>query len=281
MLTRVRDPFALFPALSQAGFATPRLVPQGQRCPSEGRWLRKPLRSGGGLGLRSAQPGEAASHDHFFQDFIAGQPMSALFVNADLFGCTEQLIGESWLHAPPFVYCGNVGRYRVPKSVTHTLAELGRSLANAAGLRGVWGLDFVLREEAPYPLEVNPRYAASAEVLEHATGTALFGEDLPPQPPSPLVRGAGGVGLCVGKAIYYTPHTFRFPPSGPWDADLAGTFDPWRLPQFADIPEAASVIEAGWPVLTLFATGSTPRDVRERLQSRAGELDLLFRDLRP
>jgi len=206
VLARVRDPFALFPALAEAGFTTPRIVPRGLPCPSEGRWLRKPLRSGGGTGIRFAQPGEAASHDHVFQEFIDGQPMSALFVNAALIGITEQLIGEPWLHARPFTYCGNIGPCRVPDSVTHTLSELGRTLAGWAGLRGVWGLDFALRGESPHPLEVNPRYTASAEVLEHTTGIALFREDLPPQPPSlkgggsriysplPSGRGAGGVG---------------------------------------------------------------------------------------
>ena len=68
----------------------------------------------------------------------------------------------------------------------------------------------------------------------------------------------------------------RFPDSGPWDADLAGEFDPWRLPGFADIPSAGGAIGAGWPVLTFFATGSTPAEVRERLQSRAAELDHHF-----
>jgi hypothetical protein len=86
------------------------------------------------------------------------------------------------------------------------------------------------------------------------------------------------VGLCVGKAVYYAPSPLTFPQSGPWDADLVGAFDPWRLPGFADIPAPGSVIEAGSPVLTFFATGSTPPEARERLQSRAAELDRLFQD---
>jgi predicted ATP-grasp superfamily ATP-dependent carboligase len=86
---------------------------------------------------------------------------------------------------------------------------------------------------------------------------------------------------CVGKAIYYAPHAIRFPQGGTWDADVAGEFDPWRLPGFADIPEPGSTIEPGSPVLTCFAAGSTPAEVRERLQSRAAELDTLFRDAQP
>jgi predicted ATP-grasp superfamily ATP-dependent carboligase len=83
-------------------------------------------------------------------------------------------------------------------------------------------------------------------------------------------------GLLVGKAIYYAQRALRFPDSGPWDTCLAAPFDPWRVPLFADIPEPAAGIAAGHPVLTLFATGTTHSGVRERLQSRAAELDHLL-----
>ncbi|WP_217551268.1 ATP-grasp domain-containing protein, partial [Pantoea sp. GbtcB22] len=73
-----------------------------------GRWLRKPLKSGGGLGIRFSKPGESASPHHYFQEFIDGTPMSALYGGTTLLGVTEQLIGEPWLHATPFAYCGNI-----------------------------------------------------------------------------------------------------------------------------------------------------------------------------
>ena len=242
-LARARDPYILFPALAAHGFATPRLAPRGDPCPRDGRWLCKPLRSGGGTGIRFALPGEPASPQHIFQAWIDGTPMSALYSGETVLGVTEQLIGEPWLHAQPFAYCGTIGPLPAPELPTFPFA-----------LRGVWGLDFVLRDEVVYPVEVNPRYTAAVEVTEHASGR---------------------VGP-IGKAIYYAPRAFTFPVAGPWDADLAGDFDPWRLPGFADIPEAGSAIHAGWPVLTFFATGSTPAEVRARLQLQAAELDQLF-----
>ena len=53
-------------------------------------------------------------------------------------------------------------------------------------------------------------------------------------------------------------------------------FDPWRVPEFADIPDAGSDIEVGHPVLTIFATGDTPAAVRTALQSQAAELDTFW-----
>ena len=56
--------------------------------------------------------------------------------------------------------------------------------------------------------------------------------------PSPNLFPRRGLNpAIVGKAIYYAPHRIAFPAAGPWDADLASPFDPWRLPGFADIPE--------------------------------------------
>lgn len=282
VLERVRDPFLLFPALAEAGFTTPRLVPRGEPCPSAGRWLRKPLRSGGGLGIRFARPGEATTPTHYFQEFIAGAPMSAQFANDALLGVTEQLIGEPWLHAAPFAYCGNIGPVRVANQTELILRSAGQHYNRVAALRGLVGLDFIDNSGAIYPVEVNPRYTAAVEVLELAWREpylALHAQS--------FARKAIGVKLCdpsappVGKAIYYAPHAIRFPHSGPWDADLVGAFDPWRVPTFADIPEPGATIERGHPVLTFFATGSTPAEVRERLQSRAAALDSLFTDAHP
>ena len=295
VVERVRDPFALFPALAAAGFATPRLVPRGEPCPVEGRWLRKPFRSAGGLGIRFARPDEPASPHHYFQEFIAGVPMSALFLSdlmetfvwpdgTALFAVTEQLIGEPFLHARPFAYCGNIGPITMPADVEAKLS-LGALVANREmGQRGLWGLDFVLRDGVPYPVEVNPRYTAAVEVLELGTRTAVLSTH------SECFSGSMGLSRFktprnydspVGKAIYYAPHAMRFPASGPWDADLAGDFDSWRVPGFADIPEPGSAIEAGHPVLTFFAQGTTPAEFRQRLQSRAAELDALFEGHQP
>ena len=129
VVERVRDPFTFFPTLASAGFITPRLAPRGEPCPSEGRWLRKPLRSGGGLGIRFAQPGEVASAQHYFQEFIDGVSMSVVFCGTTLLGVTEQLIGEQWLHTKGFAYCGNIAKA--------TIAETEQPKAMAPGIEPV------------------------------------------------------------------------------------------------------------------------------------------------
>jgi predicted ATP-grasp superfamily ATP-dependent carboligase len=278
VLARVRDPFVLFPALAESGFATPQLAPRGEPCPSEGRWLRKPFSSGGGLGIRFARPGESASPHHYFQEFVAGSPMSAQYDGPTLLGVTEQLVGESWLHAAPFAYCGNIGPVRVAGRVESNLLSAADRFNRAVWLHGLVGIDYIDKGGVINPVEVNPRYTAAVEVLEHA-----WHEPYLAMHSQSFVRKAVPVKFqqpalpTVGKAIYYAPRDLHFPHSGPWDADLAGEFDPWRLPAFADIPEPGAGIACGHPVLTFFATGSTPAEVRDRLQSRAAKLDAILK----
>ena len=239
-----------------------------------GRWLRKNPRSSGGLGVRFADRGDA---DGYLQEFIDGVSMSALFVSGsdgvELLDVTEQLIGVPWLHASGFLYCGNVGPVVPSPAVLDRILATGEALHGAAGLRGLWGLDFVLRGGVPYPVEVNPRYTASVEVLEHATGrsamarhAAAFGYA------SESGRGSGVRGV-VGKAVYFAPRDLTFPADGPWEHELTGPFDPWRLPGHADVPAAGERIARGRPVLTFFTSAATAGECRERLKERALEFD--------
>ncbi len=114
---------------------------------------------------------------------------------------------------------------------------------------------------------MNPRYVASLEVHEFATGTSLLQRA---EPPPSATR-------TVGKAVYYAPARLTFPGSGPWEESLTLVADnPWNRPDFADIPHPGEVIEPGHPVLTILTEADTESECRSRLQSRAAELDRLF-----
>jgi predicted ATP-grasp superfamily ATP-dependent carboligase len=270
ILQLAREPDLIQRVLADAGFQAPDVVLDGDPPPGR-RWLVKPRVGSGGAGIRFLGPGERPRDGRYAQEFIDGVPMSAQFVSGPhqtvLLGVTEQLVGEWWLHSGGFRYCGNVGPVSHAGDELACLPFIGGMLAGGVGLVGLWGLDFVLREGTVWPVELNPRYTAAAEVVEHATGRAFLGGAATTTPPP---------GQAVGKAVYYAPHAITFPASGPWDADLAGEFDPWRLPAFADIPHPGTTFAPGQPVITILVSGSSPTECRERLQSRAGELDRIF-----
>lgn len=270
-LSTVRNPEKLGSTLQRHGVTFPS---SGQTVESK-RCLVKPLRSAGGRGIREWK-GETIAEGEYLQDFVDGQAVSAVFVTGGghtfLIGTTTQLIGQTWLNAPPFQYCGSIGPIEyspIWEGVKQTLNEVG--------LSGVIGVDAILNDGKLTVIEVNPRYTASVEVLEHVTGKRLieqhvfcFGH-LVETPPITGTRPA-----CVGKAVYFAPSAFVFPEQRPWDDDLRKPFDPWRLPVYADIPAAGTQFQRGDPVLSIFVQGASPSDCLDLLQASARQLRLLL-----
>jgi predicted ATP-grasp superfamily ATP-dependent carboligase len=215
---------------------------------------------------------------HYLQEFVEGDACAAVYIGhvrePRLIGVTRQLVGESWLHAAPFHYCGSIGTLVLAVPLREKFESLGRALTSAFGLRGLFGVDCVLRDGVPYPVEVNPRYTASVEVLEHATGTpALDLHRRVFEPDAPRAQLGRVAAPFVGKAILFARSPLTFPADGPWMATLRHPKDVWELPPFADIPEAGTPIRAGRPILTLFARADSSSACRTALQQIAAGLD--------
>jgi hypothetical protein len=82
-----------------------------------------------------------------------------------------------------------------------------------------------------------------------------------PSPLTPLPRFGGEGHRRVAKGILYARRGVTFPPDGPWS----------HAPNdFADLPHPYSTIEAGHPILTLFASDA------EALRRRAAEVEALL-----
>lgn len=254
----VRDPHGLRTCLGGLGWKFPRSYTE----PPDRPYVIKRRRSSGGLGVRAGDGriglGEIA------EEFIAGRLLSAQYVGKRFLGLTEQLAGEPWLHSPPYHYAGNIG----PTDVVPSLRSILEETASRLSLRGPWGIDLIRNETGVYFLEVNPRYTAGVEVLELSAGSPLAFV-------GPTKEGRR-TGTVTGKAVYYSPFPITFPPAGPWDVDLVTPWNPWQIPAFADIPMAGEPFRPGHPVLTIFATDSTPEGVMAKLMGKAHLLDDLF-----
>lgn len=279
VLRRVRSPIRLAEALHRHGLPT-LAVSDAPPAPDGRRWLVKPLRSGGGLGIRTYRGKPFDPRTHYAQEFGPGPRFATLFLglpndSAQLLG-TTRLIAPPWLHAPRFAYAGNVGPLPMPAEPLQTIGNL---IAHDFGVRGLFGVDWVRRHDratgqtACLPLEVNPRYTASVEVLERAWGASLLGLHravfdrswaAPSLPGLPRRR--------CGKAIFYARHALTFPTAGPWSAALQLPPDDSSA-EYGDIPHASEVIARRQPVLSMFAEGTSSRQCLRALQDRAGALD--------
>jgi predicted ATP-grasp superfamily ATP-dependent carboligase len=272
VLRAVRDPFRLSQTLGEAGLRFPQLMPSGGSVQTDGSWLVKPRASSGGSGIavwRGQSLVARFSSGHYFERYVPGQPHAALFFGdghfAELIGVTRQFVGEPWLHARPFAYCGSIGPVTPSASVLDQLALLGRVLGRSFRLRGLFGVDFVLNEEQVWVVEVNPRYTASVEVLEMGLGQAFL---------SLVSRHLGGMQIpdshtaaklaskYVAKVVYFA------------NKDAVFDLDPAELDSaYADIPRIGTRLQSGQPVLTRFAVGDSVEECLDRLRVAAAWLD--------
>lgn len=247
VLTGVRDPRALEP------FGTGRTD----------RWLIKPRASGGGHGIQWWSPGDAVPHGSHVQPFIDGVTCSIVFVAADgmavPFGLTRQLIGDAAFGADGFRYCGSILGGEL---LDHSAIEVARALTSQFALVGVNCIDFIARDGAAVPIEINPRWSASMELVERAYGLSVFGmhatacatRELPS-----FNLASAETRQAFGKAIVFARHDVVCGDTCPWLDD----------PTVRDVPHPGEHIPKGRPVCTVFANGPDDETCYAALVDRA------------
>lgn len=317
VLRRVRDPSRLEASLREGGLPAPEVRRHDDPLPSDEEdpgWLRKPLRGGGGRWVRPWRPGESVGEANYLQRRIRGAPVSLAFLadgrSGRLLAVTEMLVGRPVFGAEGFTYCGSLLRVgggdrpapppgpagEVPWA---TARRIVRRLSADFGLRGLNGLDAVLDGKTLWPVEVNPRWTASMELLEpgpwdgEPAGPTLFElhrracrGDLPAEAELREIRIArrwsslaatgaeagepGGDGKrrgreegarVVGKAILRAPAPVRTPDLEALDGIVV-----------ADVPDPGEEVPAGAPVCTILAAGRDRAACLDRLAASAARI---------
>ena len=226
------------------------------------RYLLKPLASYGGQGITWWRPGSSTiTAGHYIQQYVKGVPVSAVFHcdgwSSILLGATEQLIGETCFGANGFTYCGSIGPLQLTERSREALSHLGVVLTQRFDLRGVFGVDLIMDFAGDlWPVEVNPRYPASAEIIEKITGVHVF------TPTDGSRKEKKQRTLFHAKAIVFAKKACVAP-------DLYATFS---RDQIADVPAPGRAIRQGVPVCTIFAAAPTRDACFEKLKSLAQQV---------
>ena len=303
VLRKIRDPELLAACLAQAdsNFAVPEIRTSPPPPGSEKEWLRKPRRSAAGLGIRKAKLNEQPKHEEnfYYQQLVPGVATSAVFLanqkssepltplespdpTVKVFlvnrackslGMTDQQGGVADLPEEPLLYAGSSITSRqldVDWQYGEWLDDLGELLTREFGLRGLFNLDLV---GDYWLLEVNPRYSASMEVLEHMSGqnflamhVAAFGSNFQGETRCRISK-------CprhVAKRIVYASSDCIVSP------ELSQLRKKWNverlLPCLADIPRTGDRILRGQPVATVIVEGASDEEVQRLLEERVSAL---------
>ena len=283
-IERVRDPALVAQVLRRAGLACPKLWNAAKARPGDGAWLRKPFRSTGGLRIARCQSEPTAdllNPDWYFQEFIPGLSCAAVYLAAGgealFLGVSEQLIGTPWLGSGGFKYSGSIGPLELSARVYDQLVAVGKALAAGFDLIGLFGVDAVLADEIVWPVEVNPRYTASVEVLERGFGWAAIGAHVETCKTKRLCPAPGMLGrsspirkVC-GKAVLFArqPLTIMDEQSRSWLQFADGPQNAREGPRYADVSAAGTVVPTDAPIVTLLASGEKVPQVHGKLQALA------------
>ena len=294
VIDKARDPLCLARIFATEGISFPRIANIEQITETSSNascWLLKPFLSGGGHDVRyfeqATWSAPSPTRKLYLQQFIEGQPHSAVFMasheSCDLIGvtrlwCERDLYPNARQNA--FRYSGSTGPVLLNQSLTCQWQQIGDAVVRHAGLRGVFGVDAIVAASnvesasnsdsagghAPviWPIEVNPRYTASVEVLERSLNISLLARHVrvwtgQTKTDTFVSDSRSDATWIHGKRILYASRSAIF------DRSLYDSLLGWQadeeMRQIADQPRLGTKVGANAPICTLIAGARTAAEV--------------------
>ncbi len=242
-----------FQRLNSSGIAFPEVV--FQQPEKLTGWLVKSFKSEGGLGVADAIDGAQDGASVYWQRYMPGQVMSALFAahaaqnTATILGIQKQLTTQGYL------FSGVITELEFPNSVQRQLLEWIQKIVDCFALTGINGLDFIYFNQRCYVLEINPRPTASIQLYSKVMNTHMqsyFGDDSQNRTSPKQYRGF--------KIIY------------------AGTFveigSEIAWPDWVkDRPQSGQKIGLGLPVCSIVATAKSTEQLMKSLDDKTRAIE--------
>lgn len=254
----IKAPERFFALLDELGVPHPETVMERPR--KAAGWVAKRR---GGAGGSHVVPGRLQKHatDVYYQALVEGRAVSALFVangrNARVLGFSEQ-----WTAAAPgklWRYGGAVQPAALSERAAAAMTEAVKRVTKACGLKGLGSADFMVAQNQPYLLEINPRPGGTLDIFASAANPPLAlhlaGAIEGRLPRKPLaLEGA------AASAILYAPERLIVPRSMVWPA--------WA----ADLPHPGERIDKERPICTVQARAGSRGRAKRLVETRAASL---------
>ena len=211
-----------------------------------------------------------------------GQSYGSTFVVNDdgcqMIGTASQIIGDEKFGAATdsFTYCGSIGPMKLAANMETQVAAIGDAVAREFGLRGVFGVDWVLDSDSQvWLIEINPRVPASAELYERSgVIDGLFKAML-----QRTKLEFFDTAIFHGKAIVYSNFEKAIRVSKSFSDEIwAARNEPAG---FADIPMPGTIVQPGAPICSLLGISPDHDSLQRQLESRAGDILRRIKKLEP
>jgi len=172
-ITRCKHPASLSALLDTHDIAHP--LTRTTRPDDPTGWISKRVGGSGGTHILPATADTDRSPRRYFQRRLDGTPYSILAIatrtDTHLAGVSRQWsVGEG---PRPYRYGGAVGPDHPSPACETKMRSAASKLSAALRLVGLVSFDFLVADDTPYLLEINPRPGATLDVFDDAAG-ALF-----------------------------------------------------------------------------------------------------------
>lgn len=226
-------------------------------------WLIKPFKGEGGSGIEHQEDADRTGLDlqfreisrhSYWQRYIQGVPMSALFLAN---GEKAQIVGfnRQWTRKGSFLFSGVMSRAFLPLEQQEIVRGWLEVVVPLFVLKGLNSLDFIWDGSRCWLLEINPRPSASMMLYDDRFSRGLLFEH---------INTCNGRSFNSGQITYdikafqilYSERERRIPAGMQWPD--------WSL----DRPAEGTLIRKDRPICSMIASGRSPREVCNQLQTR-------------
>ena len=229
------------------------------------RFILKPIVGCGGYGIQNWEKKDEYIDlkEFILQEFIEGLNISVSVLSTGSQSHTilssEQIIGEVNLgQREIYGYCGNI----TPLLDDKGAARMGEGIINSLSLTGSNGVDFILRNDDLYLIEVNPRLQGTLECAEASLGINMVNAHM---------EACNGVIMDVSTpkkfAVKMIIHNRQRSLVG--DLSFRGVYD---------IPLENVIIEKGEPLVTVIDSN---RVLEDAVYSAEKQVSFVYSSLKP
>ncbi|WP_287097995.1 ATP-grasp domain-containing protein [Mesorhizobium sp.] len=255
-IRRIKDPQLLAADCAELGIPHPEF--RWDRPADPENWVVKTAGGAGGVHIRRAA-GETPATGRYFQRFVPGRSISALFVGdgqtADIVGFSQQWASPA--PSAPYRYGGAVRLRRFDRRQAAMIRRWLSALARRAGLVGLCSADLIRGPDGYKLIEINPRPGATLDIFDDADAPLIEAH----------LRAATGrayrlprfIDSMASMVTYAATPIARFP-SVAWPE--------WT----ADHQSPGTGLIAGDPVCTIFARGPSADLTRRLIKEQASRL---------
>lgn len=255
-IRRVKDPRSLAADCAELGIPHPAF--SRDALPDPENWVVKTAGGAGGAHVTRVN-GDAEAPGRYFQRFVPGQSVSALFV-ADRRQASVVGLSRQWTSPTPdapYRYGGAVRMRRIDRRDAVKIGGWLSRLTQRTGLAGLCSADFIRNGDGYHLVEINPRPGATLDIFDSAE--------------APLIE--AHVGASRGEAFRVPRFVDSMASMITYASAPVAHFPDIAWPDWtADRQSAGTRLAAGDPVCTVFARGPDAETARRTARAQARDL---------